>query len=124
MTDGALPHIIRLHVQCDILPVCRVIGAAYHAIVAVDVSHQQEAQPALTGAVAELRQKALRIQGKAAVHRRQHGADAVQLCFRVHGVRQSDGIAAQFCRLPALGGQQYPHAVSLFQHIRLLPRFL
>ena len=124
MADSALPHIVGLHIQRDILPVRRIIGAAYHAIVAVDVSHQQEAQPALTGAVAELRQKALRIQGKVAVHRRQHGADAVQLCFRVHGVRQGDGIAAQRRCLPALGGQQYPHAVSLLQHIRLLPRLL
>ena len=124
MADSALPHIIRLHIQRDILPVRRIVGAAYHAIVAVDVSHQQEAQPTLTGTVAELGQKALWIQGKAAIHCRQHGTNAVQLCIGVHGVRQGDRIAAQLCRLPALGGQQYPHAVSLFQHIRLLPRFL
>ena len=124
MADSALPHIVGLHVQCDILPVRRIVGAAYHAIVAVDVSHQQEAQPTLTGTVVELGQKALWIQGKAAVHCRQHGTNAVQLCIGVHDIRQGDRIAAQRRCLPALGGQQYPHAVSLLQHIRLLPRLL
>ena len=124
VADGALPHVIGLHVQGDVLPVGGVVGAAHHAVVAGDVRHQQEAQAALAHAVAELGEEALRVQGEGAAHAVQHGGDARQLRIRAHAVRQGDILVAQRRRLAALGGQEDADAVGVLQRVGQAARLL